>query len=489
MFKAPEADKLSAYLKSVITNFEGSEERCMMTQGERYYRSDNSKIMARRKLMYARDPNTQADYLVEDPYKANNKLPSGFFKILVDQKVQYSLGKALVVKEEPSGADIVKDLGRDFQTILKRIGKASAKKAIGWAQVYLDPLGAFKLKHMPSEQCIPAYSAADADVLEYMIRYYPVQAMLASGEVTTVKHVEIWDEKVVTRYQEHPDTKEYAQVGPATGHMTRTLSYAGQPAQETPEGWGAVPFIPLINNDEALYDLQDVKNYIDVYDFVVSDFANNLEDIQDVYWVLKGYNGENMDSFLSEVRKYKTLKVSEEGDAKAETVDIPHEARNVMLETANDDIFKFGRGVDTSKTSEGDITNVVIKARFANLDLKASEFETQIEAFIDRLMLFYNRYLDIQRKPRIEDYSVVFNRSQIFNETEILEANAKQAGSISEETRLSNHPWVDDVEEELRRLEDEKPEITIPEETPATGGGAIDTQGQGAPQVNPPAGG
>jgi SPP1 family phage portal protein len=286
----------------------------------------------------------------------------------------------------------------------------------------------------------------------------------------------VWDEFYVTYYQQDPDSLEYKIDGKPASHMKTKEMYGEEVRSEGALSWGVVPFIPLQNNDEGLYDLQPVKGFIDVYDLVDSDFANNLEDIQDIYWILKGYNGENMDTFLAEVRKYKTLKVSEEGDAKAQTVEIPTEARKTMLEILNDDIFKFGRGVDTSKTGEGTITNVVIKSRFANLDLKASEFENQLRDFIDRVVVFYNRYLNIKGQPLIEDYDVTFNRSQIFNETEILKANAEQQGAVSEDTRLSNHPWVDNVEEEKKKLEAEKPVIVLTddedgEEDPTGGDG------------------
>ncbi|MES1923428.1 hypothetical protein MHBO_004999, partial [Bonamia ostreae] len=45
-----------------------------------------------------------------------------------------------------------------------------------------------------------------------------------------------------------------------------------------------------------------------------------------------------------------------------------------------------------------------------------------------------------------------------------LKTNATQKGTISEKTRLSNHPWVKDVDKEMQAIEDEEPDMLEDEE-------------------------
>ncbi len=459
-----------------IKAFEGGVALQEMVEGQRYYDFENTAIMKRKKLMYARNQQTGQDYLIEDPYKANNKLASGYYKLLVDQKVQYILGKspnirtidavAKVAAETGPGVasasiDVDKLLGRDFLRVLRRCAKDAAMKCIGWAQPYVDQAGAFRLMRIPPEQCIPVYDEADADLLLSVIRFYPVTVNGKDGRPVSGVRAEVWTAQDVTVYLRVEGEQDFAVEQPTRPHMTQSVTYGQRVEEQTGRSWGRVPLVPLYNNDDRHSDLKGVRRYIDAYDAVESDFANNLADIQDVFWVLKGYDGQNMNTFLDEVRKYKTLKVSEEGDARAETVQIPTEARQALLDRLNDDIFKFGRGMDPSKTGDGNITNIVIKARYSNLDLKASEFEAQLDDFVAVLVDFLNIYLGLYGKQPVPEYEVVFNRSQIINETELLGANAGQQGSISEETRLSHHPWVDDVFSEQKRLQNEKPDIDL----------------------------
>ncbi|ENZ9525258.1 phage portal protein, partial [Clostridioides difficile] len=47
---------------------------------------------------------------------------------------------------------------------------------------------------------------------------------------------------------------------------------------------------------------------------------------------------------------------------------------------------------------------------------------------------------------------ITFNHSMIINESEKIDMAKKSIGIISDETIVSNHPWVEDVNDELERL-------------------------------------
>ena len=54
-----------------------------------------------------------------------------------------------------------------------------------------------------------------------------------------------------------------------------------------------MPFIFFSNNDEGTSDLNDIKELIDSYDKIYSGFVNDLEDIQEIIFVLTNY-GERL---------------------------------------------------------------------------------------------------------------------------------------------------------------------------------------------------
>lgn len=462
---------LTETLDYKIAQFENSQLRKNMDDGENYYSGENTEIMNRKMLIYA-ETDEGVPYETEDPYKSNNKMASGFLKLLIDQKVNYLLSNDLSLKagNQEAFEDIV---GMDFKEKLKSIGKEASKKAVAWMHIYIGENGDFKKIKIPSEQVIPVYSNFDEDKLDVIIRYYNTTGIDKNGELKTKRRVEVWDSEEVTYYERFKDEdfysiltkndmqrifgKSYTNPKP---HFQKEITFGKRVFKSKPLSWGEIPFIPLYNNEELQSDLKPIKTYIDAFDKVKSDFVNNLEDFQDIYWILKGYPGENVSEFLNQVKRYKVLKVGMDepgiqADAKAETIEIPYEARKEALAGIKNDIYNFGQGFNPDNVGDGNITNVVIKSRFTHLDLKANDFESNLKKFFYKMSYFVDKYADIQgmEKPEIKD--VVFNRANIINESELLDANAGQRTSISEKTRLENHPWVKNAEEEMIKMEND----------------------------------
>lgn len=72
--------------------------------------------------------------------------------------------------------------------------------------------------------------------------------------------------------------------------------------------FGEVPFIPFYNNNIHTDDLRNIKPLIDVYDKVYSGFINDLDDIQELIFVLSGYGGEDLNGFLSDLKSTRPLR-------------------------------------------------------------------------------------------------------------------------------------------------------------------------------------
>ena len=58
-------------------------------------------------------------------------------------------------------------------------------------------------------------------------------------------------------------------------------------------------------------DLRNIKPLIDVYDKVYSGFINDLDDIQELIFVLTGYGGTDLNGFLNDLKKYKVIKLDD----------------------------------------------------------------------------------------------------------------------------------------------------------------------------------
>lgn len=418
-----------------------------MKLGERYYEYENIEIEKRKKQYCTKEG------LRDDPYKANHKLKSGHTRFLVKQLTAYLLGNGITFNSDQDTEDLMQTLGKKFDKYIKSCSNETGAKGVSWTHPMITDDGKFKLKRIPAEQIVPVYD--ENEELAMILRYYNV-----SKDNKTLIKVEVWDSEQVTYYiQEAPTSQKYRlctaeeeQKNPLP-HIMKTLSVNGNVVGQEGYGWGKVPFVPLWFDDDKFNQLRSIKSWVDMYDITSSDFANNIDDFQDVYWIVKNYGGQNLSQMLEEVKKYKVVGLDDDGDAKAETTEIPTEARGKMIELTEANIYKFGQGVDHNKVGDGNVTNVVIRNRYVPLDLKADDFQGQVEEYIDELMYFVNIYNKQVGKTVYENVTPIFDRSLIINKQEIMESLSKQRGIISDITLLENHPLVEDVEQEIERLE------------------------------------
>lgn len=87
---------------------------------------------------------------------------------------------------------------------------------------------------------------------------------------------------------------------------------------------------------------------------------------------------------IQNVKVKKHIGVDADGGVDIKTVDIPYEARKVKLELDEKNIYRFGMGFNSAQLGNGNITNIVIKSRYALLDLESNKLEIRLKQFLRR---------------------------------------------------------------------------------------------------------
>lgn len=430
-------------IKSLITLDYQSKERDKKIDGVNYYDSENTEI------------NRQID----KKYKLfkEHKISNGFYKELIDQKISYCCGSEIVIENLPED---YQDIIPDINEFISDLAIGASIKGIEWIYLYKDLQDNLKWRVIDSIECIPIYDTEFQDELIEMIRYYRIE-VIENDTIFYRNKVEIWDKEKVTYYMEDQEGNYIFDVELQTNpvfYNQNTVVQLGKIKSIEYIGWGKVPFIQLSNTSKNVYDLQQVKQHIDLYDKMKSGFANNIEQIQEIIFAIKHRGQQNYEEFLFNLEKYRVVEVDEDGEVKALEIQIPYEARKEFLDIVRDDIYRFGQGVDPDKIGDGNITNVVIKARYVRLDLKGSNFIKQINIFLNEFYNFVNIYLSMKGKQLIDvkKLKYTYNKKMIFNESEQVENCVKSDGVTSTKTMLANHPWVNNVDEEIEELDKDK---------------------------------
>lgn len=445
----------------LIENFMSSKKRKLMMEGERYYQVDND-IMDRK---ITKKVNGHEE---EETWKANNKLAHGKYKTQVDEKVAYLLTKPVTFKTETGENEEIyskkiKDvLGKRFQYQLTQLGYEASNKGVGWLQVYVDENGDFKTMLIPSEQCIPYWKDRSHTELEAMIRVYDTTVWQYNQE-KVVQNVEVWKADSVAYYRLE---------GSLLIYDYEKSEDAGGPIAHYKQGnewkvWGKVPFIPFKNNQIELPDIKFVKSLIDGYDIGRSEAANYVEEVKNLIFVLKGYGGQDLSEFMKSINEDRAIPIDDPEDGGVDTItpQMDITALREHYEQLNRDIVESGQSVNKDLDKFGSApSGVALKFMYSGLDLKCNLLEAELKNGFEMLMYFVDVYLQLTGQGSFENIGIelVFNRDMTVNESEQVQNCNNSKNVISDKTIIAHHPFVTNVEEEMKALEEQR-EASAPE--------------------------
>jgi SPP1 family phage portal protein len=403
-----------------------------------------------------------------DDNATNNQVVHPFLTYLIDQKSNYICGNPITFKSEDENDPVV-ELAETItdeyfdETMIEYI-KGAGVKGYETLHPFINEKGEFDFVIIPAEQCILIYDSLYQRDLIYVIRYYEFEYIDTNKVKKTGYKVEWWDKYQVKYYVQKEDGGEYIldpnePVNPRP-HWIESMVVAGQPVEGTEKSgsWGKVPFIILKNNAEFQPDLKVLKPMIDDYDLNISEFSNNLEDIQEAYWVLKGYQGQNLNEFRTNLKKYRAIQVDEEGGVETQKVEIPKDPRDSHLDRLEENIFIFGRGLNPKTDVFGNSpSGVALRWLFTPMEIKCNGTMRSLTVAVKELVWFLAQYTKIKDGLDIDTsgLQVVFNKNLLINETETIDNVIKSKGTIDQETALANHPWVKNVDETIKKLAEE----------------------------------
>jgi SPP1 family phage portal protein len=421
----------------IVGDLIGGHDNSRMLEGMRYYNNEGD-VLRRRIYRY------EAGARREDVTKPNKRLTHNWHKLLVDQKTAYLFGKPVRFHaDDPAATTAVnRYLGEAFDDTLCELVKGASNKGVEWLQMYVGEEGGFGFAVIPAQQVIPIRDMTPQKRLTGIIRYYALERAEGGSEWV----IEWWNENTV-KYFSRDDS------GKIRFEREDCHFYRGGAGY----GWGRVPFVAFKNNEEMLGDLTFYKQLVDDYDATVSDLSNNLAEVQDTVTVLKGYEGTDLREFAENLRYYKVVKVNAgdgSGVDKLE-ISIPVEAKRELLNRLEENIFLFGQGINVKADKFSNApSGAAMKFLYSLLDMKAGMTERKFTVAIKEVLWFLFEYIAMTDGIRYDAgaVAVVFGKRTAANELDAAEIALRSKGVISDATIIAHHPWVEDVDDELKRL-------------------------------------
>lgn len=401
-------------IKFFMDEDSSSERKRQASVGQRYYEGKHD-IMNYRLYYYDADGEIK-----EDETRSNIKISHPFFTELVDQEVQYMFnGNTYVKSDIPELQEELDKVFNDYFTSeLTDVLTDTVTKGFGYMYCYKDKDDNFRFECADSMGVVEVRAKDTDDNCKYVIYWYIDKN---TKENKKIKRIQVWDDKQVYFYTQtdngeiiEDDTEE---LNPRPHIIYRKNDNDSSLYYDT---LGFVPFFRLDNNRKQLGNLHPIKALIDDYDLMACGLSNNINDSAESYFVVSGFQGDSLDELISNLKTKKHIGVENGGNVDMKTVDIPYQARQTKLALDEVNIYRFGMGFNSAQIGDGNITNVVIKSRYALLDLKCNKLEKNLKKFLREIIQVVLKSLNEKYNTDYEMKDVYFDfeREVITNESD-----------------------------------------------------------------------
>lgn len=441
-----------AFLEREIANWKVSQARTEALQGFLYYEGYHD-ILYKKRMAIGR-----GGELTEVTNLPNRKDIDNQYAIAVDKKANYFLGKPIAFEgDNKQYIELLQGIfGKKMMKKLKNTAKKSMNGAIAWMFPYYDEKGQLKFKVFPAYEVLPHWKDNEHEELNDLLRIYPID-VYENGQQKTIEKVEQYKRDGVYRYIFKDNT-----LTPDTeaGEYESYISLNG-----LPYNWDRIPLIPFKYNDNEIPLIRKVKPLQDAINELMSMFHNNmLEDNRNTILVIENYDGTDLGEFRQNLSQYGAVKVRSgdgaRGGVSTLSVEVNATTYQAILQILKEALIENAKSFDGKMLKSGTPNQMNIKSFYMDMDIDTNDFENEYQAALEELLYFINVHLSLTGQGDFfnEKVNIIFNRDTMMDEAGTMAMLVSAGVKISNRTLLSQVSFIDDVDEELKRIKEEQEE-------------------------------
>lgn len=395
-----------------------------------YFRGENSAVSQKTVLrackIEQRDASGRNRIRTGTQDVVGNRIGSGFLFRFVTQQNQFLLSGGCILEHPETKAM----LGPGFDHQLEMMGERALLHGVCWGFWNVDHLEIIEAARDPLSGFLPLMDEMTGQVRA------GVQFWQLPGN--RPMYIRLFEEDGLTLLRK--DGSALSLVMPKRAYIVSVRSDALGEEVVNQQNYAQLPVIPLWANSEHQSELTPaIKAKIDAYDHILSDFADNLDRANDVYWVLNNFGGttEDIARMLEEINRIKAVANLSDGSgaaatAEPHTIEVPYAARETALRLLEKALYRDFMALDFDALTGGSLTNVAIRAATAALHLKADRYEWHVFSFVQQLL----NLLGVQTE------AIRFQRQCIANESETVADIYAMRQDIDRRTALKLNPYI-----------------------------------------------
>ena len=444
-------------LAEIIRGYKASDDFQNGLAANLYFRSENpeiaSKTVLKARAVEYKDKHDRTRKGTTMEEVVGNRIASGIFHRFVTQQNQFLLGNGVTLKDETAK----KRLGFGFDRQLSRLGERALLHGVSW--------GFWNAGRLETIDAVKDANSGAVALVDERTSEPMVLVQFWQVNVGRPLYVRLFTLDGVTEYRQGKEG--LVEITPLRPYVVHTQTDALGTVEVGGSNYATLPVKPFYANEERRSELTPaIKSKIDLYDRVLSDFGDNLDRANDVYWVLNNFGGtlDEVAELLEQINRVKAVANMSDGTgaastAEPRTIEVPHTARSEALNILEKQLYSDYMALNMDELTGGSLTNVAIETATANLNLKADRYEWQAFSFVQAILALIG----------VETEEIRFKRQTIANRSEIVNDIALMRDYIDDETALKHNPYFDqdEIPAILDRLAVKKAnEFPLPDITP-----------------------
>ena len=222
---------------------------------------------------------------------------------------------------------------------------------------------------------------------------------------------------------------------------------------EVPHSFGQVPVVAFNLNPEREGIFEQIIPLQDSYNEVLSAQLDELGMLVDSFLILKGVSAEKED--IQDMKTNRVLLMDADSSAEFLVKNVNNSQIIEILTEIKKRIIEISTCPDFSAENFATTSGIALQYRLTGFRNTSLAFMSQFEKALRRRIELFG-WIEQIKGDKVTDFKITFTNNLPTNTLEIAQIVNQLRGLVSDETLLSQIPFVDDAEEELKKAQAEK---------------------------------
>ena len=224
---------------------------------------------------------------------------------------------------------------------------------------------------------------------------------------------------------------------------------------EVPHSFGQVPVVAFNLNPEREGIFEQIIPLQDSYNEVLSAQLDELGMLVDSFLVLKGVSAEKED--IQDMKTNRVLLMDADSSADFLVKNVNNSQIIEILTEIKKRIIEISTCPNFSDENFATASGIALQYRLTGFRNTSLAFMAQLEKALRRRIELFG-WIEQIKGDKVTDFKITFTNNLPTNTLEIAQIVNQLRGLVSDETLLSQIPFVDDAKEELKKAQAEKQE-------------------------------